>query len=133
LSLNVVIETEGGERISCSFTGGLSTPVRVTGSYRTTDERIHRALEKHPWFNVEYFLQNTIVRDRPIQKEPEKKPEIKKEPSGDGRVSEAVSAQEAREELNKTYGVPFSKLRNTDQIIAKADELGIKYPKWLKE
>ncbi len=130
LSLNVVVYIDDKQevKVSCSFTGGASTPVRITGSYRTTDPKIQKALERHPWFNIEYFLQNTIAKDPVPVPSPEKEA-----PRGNEKiVSEAVSAQQAREELNKKYGVSFSKMRNSEAVLAKAAELGIVYPKWVR-
>ena len=129
LSLAIHLDLGEGRMIRCSFTGGINTPQRITGSFVTEDPIIQRAMEAHPWFNKDFYLfKASEVRPPAVQQkpEPEPQPELPVEVE-----SGATGAQEAREELNKKYGVPFSRLRNAEAIRKEADELGVKYPQWV--
>lgn len=124
VSLTVIVAV-GDKKITCEFTGGMTSPASINGSFKTRDAGVQKALESHPWFNREFFLEKTITGGTPSRAE-------NKEPVEDEKkiVSKAVNANEAREELNKVYGVSFSKIKNMQNILAKAKELGIVYPDW---
>ncbi len=123
VSLTVIVAV-GDKKITCEFTGGMTSPASINGSFKTRDAGVQKALESHPWFNGEFFLEKTITNGTPQQAE--KKPAESQEKI----ISKATSANLAREELNKVYGVSFSKIKNMQNILAKAKELGIVYPDW---
>ena len=118
-----------GEHKAVSLEGGMSSPRRVNGAFSTTDPKLQAAIEAHPDFRKTFELVKTInMNPAPAKKEPEEpvlKPEI--------YVSEAKNAQEARQELNKKYNIPFNSIKNAAAVLKQADELNIEYPNWERE
>lgn len=130
-----MVKTPKGS-IACEFTGGMKSPVRVRGSFITMDTEIQEALEKHPWFNQEFTVESTtpVEVKKPAEEPPKEEPPKEEEkPQGDQSgllVSTASNVQQARSVLNKEYGVPFSKMKNTDCILEQAKIIGLQFPNW---
>lgn len=149
LSLTLCIEADGQSRF-IQFTGGFKSPRRQNGSFSTTNTTIQTTLEKHPRFNVDFALTKVTQINSPGEQvqvltpdgvsigvpegsviiEAAKKPEVVDQPKKEGYISRVKNGQLAKDELNKVFGVPWSKLKNLDQVRSEAAKLNIVYSDW---
>jgi hypothetical protein len=144
----------GGRDIYCEFTGGVNQPQRLNGSYSTSSLAIQTALEKHPRFKNAFDITKIVNIDSPnegqakimgpegdlianvplgsiiVDAEPPKEEPIIKNTETDQYVSQVTNGQQAKDELNKTFGVPWSRLKNLTQTRSEAAKLNIVYPNW---
>lgn len=135
-TLIVYIEVNG-TGIGCTFNGGMSYPKMLNGSYATANPDIQKVLESHPGFNKQFEVTKEVALKGDVKKtEPVKETKTTEEPDelvkeGDVIMSEAINGQQAKNELNKKHGVPWSKLKNNAMVKEQAKERGILYPNWV--
>jgi hypothetical protein len=121
-TLTVTLRVDG-RRVVCEFTGSSTYPVVIRGMYATKDPRIQEALEKHSLFKKDFFLEST-VKSLPQVLNPE--PEGSDGPESKTiEVKDIRSVTKAKEFLNRKYKAPYSDMKNKEQVLNKADELGI--------
>ena len=118
-----------GENKSISLDGGMSSPRRVNGSFSTSDAKLQEAIERHPDFGKSFELVRVIQMEPTA---PAGEPE-KPEPKPDVYISDAKNAQQAREELNKKFNIPYNSIKNAKSVLEQADKLNIQYPQWERE
>ncbi len=127
LALTIMLEVDG-QIIPCGFTGGMNHPRRLNGTYSTSNPKIQDAIESHPRYKKMFDLVKVVQmkpREAPATPVKEQKAEVV-----ELYESEADTGQKAKEELNKRYGVPWSKLKNLAMVDKEAQRLGITYPNW---
>ncbi len=127
LTINILLN---GENTSIDFDGGITSPRRINGSFSTTNPKIQAALESHYAFNKSFELVRTVDSSpAPVVK----KEEEQKETKSNVIISRAKNAQEARQELNKKYGISYSYIKNAAAVLEKAAEFNIEYPNWERD
>lgn len=136
LSLSVAIKIDGENRF-IDFDGGYVHPRRMNGTYSTSNPKIQESLEKHPFYKKEFDLVKVFEspEEKAVTKEAKEPVEeatvIEAAPQKDDHiVSEAANGQQAKEELNKKHGIPWSRLKNLEMVRAESKILGIIYPNW---
>ena len=133
MSLTITIEVDG-KSVGCDFIGTMAGQKAAHGTFATKDAKVQSALEAHPWFGEQFRLLKTInlgpaETPKIITKEPEvKKVEVT---TGEPFVSQVTNAQDAKNELNKVFGVPFSKLKNVRGVKEHAEINNVQYPNWV--
>lgn len=121
-----------GKEETIEFTGGYRTPVKVKGTYTTSDAKIQKAIESCGGYGNQFVLISTEV-----DKE-EKKPDgTGNEPGNneggnpDGgftEVPEVKNAQAAKEYLITNHKVSSSLLPNKAKILEVAQEHKVSFP-----
>ena len=149
LSLTVCINVDGRE-IYCDFNGGFNSPRRQNGSFATSNPKIQAALERHGRFKTHFDISKVVQMESPanevivvtpegikigvpqgsviVEPEPVPEPEISPEP--DKYISRVKNGQEAKDELNKKFGVPWSRLKNLTQTLSEASKNNVVYANW---
>lgn len=119
-----------GKETPVSFTGG-RTLSNKGGSFRTDDEKVQEALEKHPMYNVRFKLTGTVNAKKQDDEKTLDKPVQNTSGNGSATVVEDVNNyQSAKSWLMKNKGVTSNDLSNADEVRAKAAELNVDFVNW---
>lgn len=110
LAVNVTFEGGSHKHISFeSVTGGGSV-------YYTEDEKIQKALEKHPYYKKFYVMEE--VKEEAPQIVEEAKEEEKKEVM-------VSCVDDAKDLLSEKYGVSRTKMKTLDMVKKAAENVGV--------
>ncbi len=120
LSIPVYI---AGKQVYCQFTGGVRYPTHIRGSYNTNDPSVQEKLEAHPLFNKQFVLEKDtgVVTKAKDNTKKDDEPRITE-------VKDIKSLTQARAFLNRKYSVQVSKIKNRNDLFAKAEELNVVFP-----
>lgn len=150
LSLTICVKVDGSD-VYCDFSGGMNSPRRLNGSFGTSNPKLQAAIEKHPRFGVSFNLSKVVNIGNPdpepativtpdgtninvpvgsVVVEPEVKEQPEPEKEVENYISQAKNGQEAKNELNRKFQVPWSRLKNLTQTRSEAAKLNIVYPNW---
>lgn len=104
----------------------------LNGSLVTTNVRLQKALENHPFFNSKYVLESEIqVEDGPDEDLETRSEEINPEPKEEEDVpvrltkvssDEVSTVQQAKDYLIEKYKVTHNSVSNRDKVIQVAKE-----------
>lgn len=137
-----------GKKTHIRFIGGRLHPVRRNGTIRTEDPKVISAMENDHRFGKEWVLDSVegepeiiapiaakveskepdpgLMPMEPVES-PVETPATPNEPDGPVKVYEPINFQQAKIWLNKNRNVPFSKMKNKDEVIAAAKELKVEF------
>lgn len=112
-----------GKNVPIEFKGGMNYGNMVKkGLFVTEDEKIQKAIEDDPRFGWEITQKDKPVASVGRQKLPEKKAE-------DIKVVDAITDfQSAKDFLRKEYDITHQSLNNPENILKKAEEIGVVFP-----
>ncbi len=122
----------------CDFMGGVATPIKVPGTFSTTDITLQKALEKDVGYGKEYICiskPEKVPVEKPIVETVEStKEETKEIPEVEPQIVEGiVNAQQARDYLTKTIEeVTYAMVKNKPMVIEVAKKYNVEFPDWEK-
>lgn len=124
LSVPVVVNHR---TIFCEFTGGISSPQPINGSFTTSDPEIQRQLESSGSFGFRYKLVSEELLPNEVTIKGKVAEVKEKEPDDD--TSHIKNFMSAKSYL-KEKGVPWNEMKTKKDVLAKANELGIVFSSW---
>lgn len=92
-------------------------------SSRNTEEQ--NAIEKHHWFNDKFWIQSE-VDEKKVAAEAKKKAATRAKKTEEENTHFVEDLQDAKDYLSEKYGVSRSKMKTKDEILAVAQEYGVK-------
>lgn len=135
-----------GENLHINFKGGRLYPVRTYGKYSTDNPDIQEALENHPLYLKDWKIEGetnpppmnvevepfapTVMEELEPLPIPVLEPRIISDTvtTGNARiVNEPKTVQQVKEWLNRNEKVPFTKLKNKEEVFSVANELNIDF------
>jgi hypothetical protein len=123
LSIPVIINHK---TVFCEFTGGMSSPRPINGSFTTTNKDIQKELEGSGSFGFRYKLESEELLPTEVMVG-KKVAEVKEKESDDtGHIRNFMSAKS----YLKEKGVPWGDMKTKTDVLNKAKELGITFSSW---
>lgn len=113
----------GDERMRIVFEG------KTMGNsvYMTRDPKVQKAIESHYWFNDKFFLAESIDEKKEAAEAKKKAAAKTKKKDADEKKTHIVTdIEDAKDYLAETYGVSRSKMKTKEEILAVAQEHGVK-------
>lgn len=122
-----------GKEETIEFTGGYRTPVKVKGTYTTSDAKIQKAIESCGGFGNQFVLISTeLEKENSVKKEQTDNtpasPEGGNSEGGFTEVPEVKNAQAAKEYLITNHKISPSLLSNKAKIFEVAQEHKVSFP-----
>lgn len=114
------------QTVFCEFTGGMSSPIAINGSFTTTDSEVQRQLEASGSFGFRFKLISEELLPNEIKVKGKIAETTGKETDNTSHIGNFMSAKS----YLKEKGVAWGDMKTKKDVLAKAKELGIVFSSW---
>lgn len=119
-SVTTIFTVKNKRRI-VNFEGGSTIPIKINAKFTTADKDLQNAIEASPKYGKFIFLENAydMVETKPV---------VNENVDGFKSYANVTRLQDAKNILNRDFDIPFSGLKNKEDILKASHEVKATFP-----